>query len=149
MQAQQITDVRRSFALLAPTAPLAADLFYQQLFIADPELRRLFKGDLSEQGMRLMQMLGMAIDMLDQPQRLLPMLRQLGARHQGYGVQAAHYDSVGSALMKTLKLGLGPAFTAEVEAAWAAMYAVVAQTMQAGAMSPSMAADNAHVMASA
>ena len=61
------------------------------------------------------------------------MLRQLGARHAGYGVRSAHYDTVGTALLQTLADGLGEAFDAATREAWIAMYAVVAHTMQAGA----------------
>ena len=42
----QIGHVRRSFALLEPIAPQAAALFYDNLFTADPELRK----SLGEQG---------------------------------------------------------------------------------------------------
>ncbi|MFO1250474.1 MAG: globin domain-containing protein [Inhella sp.] len=69
-----------------------------------------FKSDLGDQGQRLLAMLGQAVALLDRPERLLPVLRQLGARHQGYGVQASHYTTVGQALLDTLAAGLGPAF---------------------------------------
>lgn len=54
-------------------------------------------------------------------------------KHVGYGVAAAHYDVVGQALLDTLAMGLGDAFTDEVRAAWVAVYGVVSSTMQAGA----------------
>lgn len=126
--------VQSSFALVAPIAPQAADLFYRHLFDADPSLRQLFKGDMAAQGERLMQMIGAAVGLLDQPARLMPVLRSLGARHQAYGVRRTHYDTVGAALLKTLAQGLGEAFTPQVRDAWAAMYQVVAQTMQEAAV---------------
>lgn len=130
MTPQQINDVRTSFALVAPIADQAAGLFYSHLFAADPALRRLFKSDLGDQGQRLMDMIAAAVGLLDQPQRLVPVLRALGARHAGYGVRDSHYDTVGQALLKTLRDGLGEAFTPRVAQAWAAMYAVVAREMQ-------------------
>lgn len=126
----QITLVRRSFAQIEPIADQAAALFYGNLFDADPGLRRLFHGDMQAQGHKLMQMIGAAVALLDQPERLLPVLRQLGARHGGYGVQAVHYETVGDALIKTLAQGLGPAFNAETRAAWLAVYALISGTMQ-------------------
>ncbi len=130
LSSTQITLVRRSFALVEPISGQAAALFYGHLFDADPGLRHLFRGDMQAQGHKLMQMIGAAVALLDQPERLLPVLRQLGTRHGGYGVQAAHYETVGAALIKTLAQGLGPAFNAETRAAWLAVYALVSGTMQ-------------------
>lgn len=134
MTPNQVQLVQSSFALVAPIAPQAAVLFYANLFEADPSLRQLFKGDMAAQGERLMQMIGAAVGLLNQPERLMPVLRGLGARHQGYGVRSSHYDTVGGALLKTLGQGLGDAFTPAVQGAWAAMYTVVAQTMQEAAV---------------
>jgi hemoglobin-like flavoprotein len=76
-----------------------------------------------------MTMIGSAVGLLDKPEVLLPVLRNLGARHGGYGVQDAHYATVGGALLLTLEQGLGEAFTSEVREAWTAMYGVVSSTM--------------------
>jgi hemoglobin-like flavoprotein len=130
MTPQQVSDVRSSFALVAPIADQAAALFYDHLFAADPSLRALFKGDLANQGERLMQMIGAAVGLLDRPDRLLPVLHNLGKRHTGYGVRASHYDTVGTALLRTLRDGLGEAFTPAVAEAWASMYSLVAREMQ-------------------
>lgn len=129
MTPQQIQHVRASFAQVAPIAAEAATMFYNNLFAADPSLRALFRGDMTAQGERLMAMIGSAVGLLERPQALLPVLRTLGARHAGYGVQASHYDTVGAALLLTLEQGLGAAFTPEVRDAWAAMYGLVARTM--------------------
>ena len=111
-----------------------ATLFYARLFEIDPDLRRLFKSDLGDQGQRLLAMLGQAVALLDRPERLLPVLRQLGARHQGYGVQASHYATVGSALLWTLDQGLGEKFTPEVREAWTQAYTLLSDVMLLGAM---------------
>lgn len=133
MTPDQIRHVQTSFALVEPIAGEAATLFYANLFAADPALRPLFRGDMTAQGARLMQMIGGAVRLLERPSALMPVLRQLGANHAGYGVQAAHYATVGGALIQTLRQGLGEAFTPEVEAAWVALYGIVAETMQHGA----------------
>jgi hemoglobin-like flavoprotein len=101
--------------------------------MADPELRALFKGDMLQQGERLMSMIGTAVQLLDQPQTLLPALRGLGKRHGGYGVRDSHYATVGGALLATLDAGLGAEFTPEVREAWTAMYAIVSREMIAAA----------------
>lgn len=141
MTPQQIHLVRSSFAPLKPLAATVAEAFYAQLFARDPALRALFRGgDMGEQGARLMQMIGAAIDLLDRPGSLRPVLLKLGQRHAGYGVASAHYASVGAALLDTLSAGLGEGFTAEVREAWGAMYGHVARTMQEGAACQAMAA---------
>ena len=133
MNPQQIDLVRSSFALVQPIAPQAAALFYDNLFEADPALRPLFKGDMAQQGERLMSMIGAAVGMLDRPATLIPVLRKMGARHAGYGVKDAHYATVGAALLKTLEQGLGDAFTADAREAWTVLYGVIASTMQEAA----------------
>ena len=134
MTPQQVAAVRASFALVEPIADQAAALFYDNLFRLDPSLRSLFRRDMSEQGKLLLQMIGAAVRLLDSPQRLLPALHALGARHAGYGVREMHYATVGAALLQTLQQGLGDAFTPEVRAAWIAMYEIVAVEMQRGAV---------------
>ena len=140
MDVQQISLVRSSFALVQPIASDAAALFYDNLFKADPALRPLFKGDMTHQGQRLMGMIGSALQLLDRPAALLPVLRSLGARHAGYRVREEHYDTVGSALILTLEQGLGAAFTPEARAAWIELYGVIAGTMREGAREPAPAA---------
>jgi len=141
MTPNQITLIRASFEPLKPLAASVAEAFYAQLFARDPALRALFRGgDMAEQGERLMLMLAAAIELLDQPASLNPVLLKLGQRHAGYGVVEAHYASVGAALLDTLAAGLGDGFTPEVREAWAAMYGHVARTMQEGAAQPAMAA---------
>jgi len=125
----QIGHVRRSFALIEPIAPQAAALFYENLFTADPRLRPLFQGNMAQQGARLMTMIGAAVGLLEEPDVLVPELRKLGMRHVNYGVRDEHYATVGTALLKTLKQGLGNAYTDDVHAAWVALYRVVSETM--------------------
>ncbi|MBC8058043.1 MAG: hemin receptor [Rhizobiales bacterium] len=133
MNEHTISLVRESFDLIEPIAPQAGAMFYANLFEADPSLQRLFKGDMSEQGAKLMQMIAVAVARLDQPEVLMPVLENLGRRHAGYGVQDAHYDTVGAALLKTLYQGLGVAYNAEVEEAWVEVYGALAATMKQAA----------------
>jgi hemoglobin-like flavoprotein len=122
--------IRQTFDLVAPMAESVAAVFYRRLFELDPSLRAMFPPVLEDQGRKLMQMLGAAIGMLERPQQLIAVLESLGKRHAGYGVRDEHYDTVGEALLWTLERGLGPVFTPEVQAAWAALYGVVATTMK-------------------
>ncbi len=131
MQSPTSRIVQLSFAELAPLAPQMGRIFYAELFALDPALRTLFVGNLDRQGDKLMQMLGAAVGLLDQPRRLMPALRQLGQRHVAYGVRRSHYDVVGLALVRTLELTLGSRFTGDVRAAWIKFYRLAATTMMA------------------
>ncbi len=122
--------VQESFAAVMPIADDAAALFYRRLFELDPSLQRMFKGDMTEQRRKLMQMLTAAVKGLDRLDQLVPVVEELGRRHVGYGVADAHYDTVGAALLWTLEKGLGNAFTPEVKDAWIAVYGLLAGTMK-------------------
>ena len=129
----QKTLVQDSFATIAPIADDAAVLFYQRLFDLDPSLEPMFRGNMAEQRKKLMQMLTAAVKGLDRLDQLVPVVENLGRRHAGYGVSDAHYDTVGCALLWTLEMGLGRAFTAEVKDAWATVYGLLATTMKEAA----------------
>jgi len=133
MNDHQIQLVRQSFTLVQPIADQAAALFYDKLFERDPSISTLFRGDMAQQGARLMHMIEGAVSMLDRPAMLKHALLRLGERHAGYGVVDAHYPVVGAALLDTLAVGLGDAFTPEVREAWATMYAAIVQAMREGA----------------
>ena len=130
---RQIELVQKSWSQVLPISDAAATLFYERLFEIDPAVRPLFKNDMREQKKKLMQTLTVAVDGLSNVPRLIPTLQALGARHAGYMVQEKHYDSVGKALLWTLKEGLGTSFTPEVEAAWTAVYTTVADVMKKAA----------------
>jgi hemoglobin-like flavoprotein len=122
--------VRESFAKVVPIAPQAAALFYERLFTLDPSLKPLFKGDMNEQGRKLMAMIGTAVANLGKLETILPAVQDLGRRHRGYGVPPASYDTVAAALLWTLGQGLGDAFTKPVEAAWTEAYTILAGVMK-------------------
>jgi hemoglobin-like flavoprotein len=132
LTADEIELVRASFAQVVLIQDKAADLFYGRLFDIAPNLRRLFPVDMREQKRKLIQMIATAVGGLNNPDRLVPAVKALGARHAGYGVTASHYELVGEALLWTLERGL-EGFTPEVRSAWANVYGVLAGTMQAGA----------------
>ena len=130
MTPEQIESVRGTWKMVEPIADQAAELFYGKLFEIAPEVKPLFQGDMTEQGKKLMQMLGVAVSLLDKPGELTPALEALSQRHVGYGVEEAHYAPVGEALIWTLEQGLGDAFTEEVKAAWVAAYVALTDTMK-------------------
>lgn len=133
MTPQQIRIVQSTWLSLLPVQDLAAQLFYERLFELNPSLKRLFRGDIREQGKKLMQVIDLAVNGLSRFEQLRPMIQDMGRRHAGYGVQDHHYGTVGAALLWTLEQGLSAAYTAEVRDAWTAAYGVLATTMREAA----------------
>jgi hemoglobin-like flavoprotein len=133
MTPSDITVIERSFAAAKPKADFLVKDFYRTLFNRNPELRALFAADMTQQHQKLIAVLATAIGSLRQIDKLVPVLRDLGARHVAYGVEAEHYDLVGQALLSALERTLGADWTSEAQTAWATLYCVVSETMQSGA----------------
>ena len=126
---KQIELVTNSWDKVVPIAVTAADLFYTRLFELDPSLKALFKGDMTQQGEKLMSMITVAVKALNRLDDVVPAIQSMGRRHAGYKVETAHYDTVGAALLWTLGQGLGDGFTSEVEEAWTVVYGILSTTM--------------------
>ena len=133
MDPKQIQLVQESFAKVLPIADLAAAMFYNRLFETAPGLKPLFKGDMQQQGKKLMSMIAAAVRGLNDLDKLVPVVQQLGVRHHGYGVQDQDYAPVGAALLWTLEKGLGDAFTPQARQAWTAVYVLLASMMKEAA----------------
>ena len=133
MEAKTIKLVQESFAKVMPISEQAAAIFYGKLFEKDPSLKPLFRGNMTEQGKKLMRMLATAVNGLTRLDSIVPAVQDLGKRHVGYGVTDQMYDTVGSALLETLEAGLGDAFTPEVRQAWTEVYLLLASVMKEAA----------------
>lgn len=140
MNSEQIDLVQASFAKVAPIAPMAAGLFYGRLFEIAPEVKPLFKGDMDEQGRKLMATLGVVVKGLRQLGEIVPVAQRLAVRHVDFGVKAEHYAPVGSALIWTLEKGLGEDFTPAVKEAWSQAYATLSGVMISAAYPATAAA---------
>jgi len=133
LSAEQIQLIRDSWQRVLPIKEQAAELFYARLFELDPSVKALFKGRLDFQGDKLMMTLNVVVNSLDNLTEVEAMLQAMGKRHIIYGVEAAHYETVGAALLWALKPGLGEHFSEEVEEAWVAAYGEIATTMKEAA----------------
>ena len=129
MTPAQVKLVQDSFAKVAPISEQAAAMFYGRLFEIAPEVKPLFKGDMAEQGRKLMATLAVVVNGLANLEAILPAASALARRHVAYGVKPGHYAPVGEALLWTLERGLGTQWTQELAAAWAAAYTTLSQYM--------------------
>ncbi len=133
MTPEHVRLVKESWAKILPSAEQVGVLLYARLLETYPELGPLFKGDFSEQGRKLMAMIGQAVDGLDDFTPMDPALISLGARHRDYGVQEDDYPKLADALIWTLQQGLGDDLTPEIMVAWVGLYRTLTDTMLAGA----------------
>jgi hemoglobin-like flavoprotein len=141
MTPDQIRAIQESFAKVAPISEQAAMLFYGRLFEIAPALKPLFRGDMTEQGRKLMATLGVVVNGLANLESVLPAASALAKRHVDYGVEAADYAPVGAALLWTLERGLGEQWTPPLAAAWTDAYTRLSDFMIAEAYGHSLAAE--------
>ena len=141
LTSKQTSLVQSSFLEVAEEIALAAQAFYDRLFELDPSLRILFKDDMRVQGRKLMHALLIIVNGLENLDTLTPAIRSLGKRHLTYGVQRAHYETVGSALLWMLEYRLKDHFTPETRSAWQAAYQLIATIATKDESPPSFSAD--------
>jgi len=125
----QVKAIQDSFKLVAPISDQAAAMFYGRLFDIAPAVKPLFRGDMTEQGRKLMATLGVVVNSLGNLEAVLPAASALAKRHVDYGVTADHYTPVGAALLWTLEKGLGEQWTPQLAEAWGAAYTLLSEYM--------------------
>ena len=123
-----------SFDLVAPRGDELMDVFYARLFAAAPVVKPLFAGtDMSRQKSMLLGALVLLRKSLRDLDRIVPVLREMGARHVRYGARPEHYPVVGSVLIAAMAGVAGEDWRPEYEQAWSAAFEVVASVMIDGA----------------
>mmetsp|Transcript_99253 Transcript_99253/g.206799 ORF Transcript_99253/g.206799 Transcript_99253/m.206799 type:complete len:350 (+) Transcript_99253:273-1322(+) len=114
------------FKKIFEIAPGALELFS---FKNEPDIKTWKNKKFLQHGLNVVNAVGAAVDGLNFFSTVLPVLKELAVKHVGYGVQAAHYDVVGKALMQTLRDGLGDSWTKPAQVAWAKVWHAVSTTM--------------------
>jgi NAD(P)H-flavin reductase/hemoglobin-like flavoprotein len=117
-----IAAIRETFRYVAEAGDRAVGFFYGQLFLRQPHLRELFPPAMDEQRDRLFRALGRIVESLSTPDEMAAYLSQLGRDHRKYRVEPEMYETVGAALLATLRAFARDAFTSEAEEAWTQVY---------------------------
>ena len=120
--------MRANFAKAAAAGDEAPLYFYSHLFLAHPETRRLFPVSMAQQRDRLFRALGDVVTYVDDLDRLVPILQQLGRDHRKFGTAAEHYPAVGESLIATLR-HFDDEWTPQLAQDWTAAYQLVAKVM--------------------
>lgn len=141
MTPEDIDLVQSSFAKVVPIREAAASLFYDRLFEIAPEVKPMFKGDMKEQGRKLMTTLGVVVNGLKDLEAIIPAAEALAVKHNAYGVKPDHYTPVGEALIWTLEKGLGDDFTPQARSAWTTAYTTLSGVMIAASCRNTEAAE--------
>jgi nitric oxide dioxygenase len=133
MTPEQLELVRSSYASLGDAAPAMARDFYRRLFAADPSIQALFPDGPDVMAVKFAAELDAIVQAIATYDAFAPRVRDLAARHVGYGVQTHHYHAVGEALIGALAARLAPDWDPALEAAWRRAYNLVAEMMMSGA----------------
>ncbi|AVH21751.1 globin domain-containing protein [Nocardia cyriacigeorgica] len=133
MDSRSVALIRTTFKAVAAEEGGAERLsksFYAILFTEYPAVRDYFPAAMDAQRDRLVKAIGYALDRLEEPEKLLPFLAQLGRDHRKYGVQRAHYTAVAESLKTAMRRFAGSEmWTDEVERAWTDGLALISETM--------------------
>ena len=130
MTKDQILLVKKSWGIFREIDPvLVGDVFYSKLFFDMPYLEKLFHTPKEDQSRKLIEMLSIVVGRLDRLEELSEEIKQLAIRHVRYGVKEDHYKAVGSALLWTLRQGLGNDWNEKVHDAWATCFQILSETM--------------------
>ena len=123
-------EIQSSLDILLKNQDNFTQTFYARLFEADPEVRKLFKGNMDNQGRLLMHMLSGIVHSLSRPKYLKLGLRSLGKNHQQYGVKEEHYPLVKRILLQTIEDQLGARHTNSIAESWEKALDIVISLMK-------------------
>ncbi|MEU9374420.1 globin domain-containing protein [Streptomyces sp. NPDC048255] len=129
LSAHEIDLIRASVSVVEPLAVEMTVYFYAILFARYPEVRPMFPPGMDAQRGRLLRALLRIVDLVDDPGSLVRFCGHLGRDHRKFGTLSAHFPAVGECLLASLARYAGPAWTAEIAAAWTKAYGVVAEVM--------------------
>ncbi|MFF1498101.1 globin domain-containing protein [Streptomyces sp. NPDC058304] len=129
LSAHEIELIRASVSVVEPLAAEMTVYFYAILFARYPEVRPMFPPGMDAQRGRLLRSLLRIVDLVDDPESLVRFCGHLGRDHRKFGTLSEHFPAVGECLLASLARYAGPAWTADIAAAWTKAYGAVAGVM--------------------
>ena len=135
MTPRQIRLMQDSFEAVAPQRNRLAAIFLAQLFVREPSLRGIFRGDLRAQAATLHAGLAEIVTSLGRLYPIVPALEWLGVRAAARGIGPRQYAALEQALLSALESELGQGFGLELREAWSAAFGRVCEIL-VGALEP-------------
>ena len=129
---EQIARLGSSFQLIEPRLDDVVSVFYTKLFEAAPALRASFPKDMSGQNGHMNAALKLVAKNITNLENLAEPLRQMGARHIGYGAEEAQFPVVRDVMVESLANVAGYAWTPQLSEDWGAALDAVAGYMIEG-----------------
>jgi serine/threonine protein kinase len=121
-----------SFARMLPRLDQLVTSVYERLFTLDPSVKPLFPENMAGQKEKLAHTLKLAIDGLRDPEKLVPVLQDLGRRHAAYNITAAHFDTLGLAILGAVSEVDAACWSEKLAGAWRSAYTFLASAMRRG-----------------
>lgn len=134
MTPDAVNRITESYEAFAPRAGDMVAGFYQRLFTACPEVRPLFREDMSVQRHHFTATLALLVRNLAFQDMLEEAVMDLGAQHLRWGARLQHYPVVRDALLGSIGDSLGERWTQQLQDDWKTLIDQVVATMQKGAM---------------
>jgi len=100
------------------------------LFALAPATEGLFRGDMESQGQMLSHMMQFLVHAMSRPEFMALGLRDLGRRHDAYGVAPEYYPAFRQAFLESARGILGERHTPQVEKAWADTIDMIIEAMR-------------------
>ena len=142
MTPEQTRLLAQSYAKLENRLYELGSAIFERLFEIDPSSRRLFKGDMDEQKLKMARLFGEAVRLRTRSQHFLPVtgkggqvvipgIGSLGARHEmTYGVRPEQYAHMRDAVLYAIWRLLGDDYNDEIGRAWSEIFDMLARAMQ-------------------
>lgn len=110
--------IKLSFAQLTENGSNIAECFYKNLFEMAPLIKPLFKGDHTVLNIHFNELIGSAVDKVDNFDELSSDLLDLGKRHKTYQAKEMHFAIVKAALLLSIQYELKGQCTEATIDAW-------------------------------
>jgi nitric oxide dioxygenase len=105
-------------AIAVDRIDLMVEGFYRRLFERAPEVRKLFKEDMTIQREHLAASIALVARNIEHLDILEESLMLLGAQHVGFGARPEHYLTVREAMLEAIGSALGSYWTDQLRADW-------------------------------
>ncbi|GHN02952.1 hemoglobin [Cytophagales bacterium WSM2-2] len=126
---RQINYLYDSWQLVNSDQDRIGKLFYERLFLLQPQMRVYFKTDNTSQISKFMSTLTLLITKLHSGRTVYNDIQHLAQRHASYGTRPEHYAIIGEVLLWALENSLKEKWNADTKSAWSVLYEKISESM--------------------